>query len=78
MRHGSNNEGPSYGETIGAGDIIAILFDTIKGTLSFSKNGKNFGVAYEDAAFLNGTFLAAVAPIYTGDSFELVQPLLED
>ena len=49
-----------------------------QGTLSFSKNGKDFGIAYKEEAFKRGEFFAAVAPIYTGDSFELVQPQLED
>jgi len=55
-----------------------VIFDTIEGTLSFSKNGINFGIAYEDRAFCSGEFYAAVAPIYQGDSFEVVQPQLED
>jgi len=59
---------------VGVGDVVTVLFDTIEGTLSFSKNGKNFGVAFKDEAFLQDEFFAAVAPIYTGDSFELVQP----
>ena len=30
LRHGSNNEGPRYGEAIKAGDVITVIFDTIE------------------------------------------------
>ena len=46
LRHNSNGSGPNYGEPYGQGDTIGVYLDMIKGELSFSKNGKHFGVAY--------------------------------
>jgi hypothetical protein len=36
-----------YGETYGAKDKITIIWDSKKGKISFKKNGKKFGVAYD-------------------------------
>jgi len=38
LRRSSNSSGPSYGEAISAGDVVGIHFDSVEGTLSFSKN----------------------------------------
>ena len=59
-------------------NTLRALYLCVQGTLSFSKNGASMGVAFQDSAFCSGEFYAAVAPIYMGDSFEVVQPELED
>ncbi len=50
----------------------------VDGKLSFSKNGEQWGVAFEDEEFKKGEFYAAVAPIYSGDTFVLIRPIPED
>ena len=30
LRHGSNHEGPKYGETSGKGDVVAVILDTVQ------------------------------------------------
>ena len=51
LRHNSNSEGEKYGEPFGSGDVVGCLLDTIEGTMSFSKNGMQYGVAWKDKAF---------------------------
>lgn len=36
-----------YGETFSSGDVIGVTLDLYAGTLSFSKNKKNLGVAFD-------------------------------
>ncbi|CDW75184.1 spry domain containing protein [Stylonychia lemnae] len=71
LRHNSNSSGPKYGSSIQAGDVIG-------GTLSFSKNGRNWGVAFKDEELKKGTLFPAVAPIYSGDSYSIRRPTPED
>ena len=46
-----------YGELMEKGDVIGVLFEKNEKnefySLSFSRNGKNFGVAYDDIQFKN-------------------------
>ena len=46
--------------------------------MSFSKNGRNWGVAYKDDELKKGELYAAVAPIYCGDSYTISRPTPED
>lgn len=64
LRHKSNSSGQKYGTTVGNGDVIGVMLDMIKGQLSFSKNGVDWGVAYDDEELKKGELYAAVAPIY--------------
>mmetsp|Transcript_14578 Transcript_14578/g.19802 ORF Transcript_14578/g.19802 Transcript_14578/m.19802 type:complete len:90 (-) Transcript_14578:107-376(-) len=47
LRHGSNSSGQKYGSKPVVGDIVGLLVDTENGTLSFSRNGEEMGVAYK-------------------------------
>lgn len=51
---------------------------TCQGTISFTRNGEHWGVAFSDPALTEGNFRPAVAPIYSGDAFNLIQPFPED
>jgi len=44
----------SYGEEYSKGDVIGCLLDTLAATISFSKNGKVFGPAFQIPSFLQG------------------------
>jgi hypothetical protein len=46
--------------------------------LSYSKNKKQWGVAFADKELKQGKFVAAVAPIYLNDSFKLRMIMRED
>ena len=50
----------------------------LQGQLRFSKNGECWGVAFSDPELKKGVFYPAVAPIYLGDGFSLIQPMAED
>ena len=79
MRHNSGGEGPAYGEAYGPGDVIGVFCDTRIGTLSFSKNGKEFPIAYkEPEKFTDGNLYAAATVLLTGESMTLVVPCPED
>lgn len=43
-----NSEGPSYGPSFGAGDVIGCILNQMEHTISFTKNGVNLGVAFRD------------------------------
>lgn len=78
VRHNSNASGKKYGSQITAGDTIGVMINMIDGTLSFSKNGQNFGVAFTDEELKKGELFAACAPIYKNDSFCLKMMIRED
>lgn len=61
-----------------AGDIIGVAVDMVEGTLSFYRNGQNWGVAFKEEALKQGELVAAVAPIYSGDQFTLRSMIKED
>ena len=50
----------------------------VQGTLSYSKNGRHWGVAFASEDLRKNDLYPAVAPIYSGDSFKLVRPAQED
>jgi SPRY domain len=48
----------AYGERFGSGDVIGVTLDSNRGTLSFSRNGRELGVAF---AGMRGELYPAVA-----------------
>ena len=42
-----------YGESFSSGDVIGVTLDLNAGTLSFSKNKKNLGVAFDKVSGLH-------------------------
>lgn len=68
--HISDCYGPSrYGEEYSFNDIITVKYDKCK-NISFEKNGKNLGVAFEN---VDGPFYLAASLYFTGDSVELME-----
>ena len=59
-----------YGEPFGAGDVVGVTLDLVKGTLSFSRNGNPLGVAFTD---LYGQFYPAIAFYNMGQELEIVR-----
>ena len=58
-----------YGETFSPGDIIGVCLDFYLGTLSFSKNGKNLGLAFDK---IYGELYPAVAFYNVGQELEII------
>jgi alpha-tubulin suppressor-like RCC1 family protein len=58
-----------YGDAFGAGDVVGVILDLNVGTLSFTKNGKNLGVAF-DKVF--GEMFPAVAFYNVGQELEIM------
>lgn len=54
-----------------AGDVVTVVADMSKGTISFEVNGKDYGVAY-DGIPTDVPFAPVVLMHYNGDSIELV------
>ena len=46
--------------------------------MCFSKNGRNWGIAFKDEELTKGELYPAVAPIYSGDSYTIKRPTPED
>jgi hypothetical protein len=46
--------------------------------LGFYRNGQYWGVAFKEEVLKQGEFVAAVAPIYSGDQFTLRSMIKED
>ena len=58
----NNRQFDAYGEAYGAGDYIGCLLDCNAQTISFTKNGRDLGVAFAIPPFLQGqAFYPAVA-----------------
>lgn len=55
-----------------------MALDMVEGTLGFYRNGQYWGVAFKEEALKQGEFVAAVAPIYSGDQFTLRSMIKED
>jgi len=58
-----------YGEPFSSGDIVSVTLDFNNGTLSFSKNGKMLGVAFDK---LYGELFPAVAFYNAGQEVEII------
>jgi hypothetical protein len=59
----------AYGERFGQGDVIGVTLDMDRGTLSFSKNGLDLGVAFDGLA---GEIYPAVAFYNQGQQISLL------
>ena len=60
----------AYGERFGEGDTIGVVLDMDRGTLAFTKNGVDLGVAFEG---LSGELFPAVAFYNQGQRVSLVR-----
>lgn len=85
MRHNSNSTGKKYGKQYKTGDVVGVLLNmidvfesVIKGQLSFTINGENQGIAFDDQVLKDTPLFAAIAPIYKDDGVELNMALRED
>ena len=58
-----------YGEPFSAGDVVGIILDFISGTLSFTRNGKPLGIAFDK---IYGELYPAVAFYNVGQEVEIV------
>jgi len=66
--------GDKYGEIIGPGDVVGVKLDMLEGTLSFGKNGVDWGIAYWSEELKKGVLYAAVSPIYVKDEYMIKHP----
>ena len=78
LRHNSNNSGGAYGIGYGVGDVIGIKFDQIVGNLSFYRNGKSLGTAFQSKEFTKFTFYPAIACLLKGEQISINFPERED
>mmetsp|Transcript_16219 Transcript_16219/g.2265 ORF Transcript_16219/g.2265 Transcript_16219/m.2265 type:complete len:121 (+) Transcript_16219:371-733(+) len=48
IRHGSNSAGQNYGRKFKNSGVLGLYLDMNKGTISFSLDGQNLGIAFND------------------------------
>jgi hypothetical protein len=65
-----SNLSEKYGNIFGEGEQVTVYFDTIRGELSFAKNGESYGVAYTNPSFQTQQFFPAVY-IATGSTVRI-------
>eukprot|EP00903_Cladosiphon_okamuranus_P009582 g9124.t1 len=70
----SNGSFEKYGETFTTGDRVGCRLDLVKGEISFSKNGKELGVAFKLPSGAKGPFFPAVALKSAQASFDFTTP----
>jgi hypothetical protein len=58
-----------YGEPFSAGDIVGVILDFNSGTLSFTRNGKTLGIAFDK---IYGELFPAIAFYNVGQEVEIV------
>ena len=58
-----------YGEPFSAGDVVGVILDFNSGTLSFTKNGKTLGIAFDR---IYGELFPAIAFYNVGQEVEIV------
>eukprot|EP01017_Pseudomicrothorax_dubius_P048086 TRINITY_DN8699_c0_g1_i2.p2 TRINITY_DN8699_c0_g1~~TRINITY_DN8699_c0_g1_i2.p2 ORF type:complete len:129 (-),score=19.97 TRINITY_DN8699_c0_g1_i2:188-574(-) len=64
LRHGSNAQGPAYGEKFKNDGVLGVFLDMGKGTLSFSFNGVSYGVAFENEMLKQGPIYPAISLLH--------------
>jgi E3 ubiquitin-protein ligase NRDP1 len=64
LRHSSNASGPQYGKRLKKEGVLGVYLNMDKGQLSFSLNGENMGVAFDNAALKKGPIYPAVALLH--------------
>lgn len=64
LRNGSNASGPSYGKKFKKDGALGVCLNMNLGTLSFSLNGQNMGVAYTNDKLKEGPIFPAVALLH--------------
>ena len=60
----------SYGCKVKSGDIICIFLDFISLSLSYSVNGKDYGIAFK---IKKSKYRLAISSKWSGDSIELLE-----
>ena len=64
LRQNSNASGPQYGKRMKKEGVLGVFLNMDKGQLSFSLNGENMGVAFENVALKKGPIFPAVALLH--------------
>lgn len=64
LRHGSNATGSNYGKRFKKEGVLGVCLNMNNGTLSFSLNGENMGVAFTDEKLKSGTYFPAVSLLH--------------
>ncbi|OWZ24334.1 hypothetical protein PHMEG_000654 [Phytophthora megakarya] len=73
--HNGSKQRGTYGDKFKTGDIVRLTLDLRRGTLSYSLNGKDLGVAFGPGGTgpkLEGTFFPAFALYNQRDSIDLI------
>jgi hypothetical protein len=66
LRHGSNSEGRKYGVCFKKSGILGVLLDMSNGTLSFSIDGKCYGIAFESKNLKRGPIWPVISLLHLG------------
>jgi E3 ubiquitin-protein ligase NRDP1 len=64
LRQNSNASGPQYGKRMKKEGVLGVFLNMDKGQLSFSLNGENMGVAFDNVALKKGPIYPAVALLH--------------
>ena len=62
----------SYSDVIKKGDEIKMIFDASKGILSYHKNGKDLGIAYDNVDISKTYCMALAVRCYPGEYIEIM------
>jgi len=64
LRHSSNASGAQYGKRLKKEGVLGVFLNMDKGQLSFSLNGENMGVAFDNVSLKKGPIYPAVALLH--------------
>lgn len=64
LRYNSNASGPQYGKRLKKEGVLGVFLNMDKGHLSFSLNGQNMGVAFDNVSLKKGPIYPAVALLH--------------